>query len=704
MRFLVILPRVAAPSQHYLLPAGMAYIASALRSAGHEVRGLNLNQSTDLAAKVIARAVEGWRPDVIATGGLSAHYRAISYVVQGCRSEVPGVPVILGGGLLSSEPELIMGAMAPDYGVIGEGERTVLQLAECIEGRRRPEEVQGIIYRDAAGTLVRTAAAPAIRDLASLPYPDYGIFDLEGFFAHRLPNDTRGTSVVEQPREMCVVASRSCPYRCTFCYHPIGNVYRERSLDDVVAEVVHWKERYGINMLTILDELFSMKRDRVMEFCRRVAPLDLKWCAQMRVTDLDEETLAAMKASGCWGISYGFESGSDTVLKSMKKHIRAADIERAVEMTFAAGIQVQGNFIFGDVAETASTVTETLSMWLRLRKNQIWMFPIEVYPGTPLYLDAVAKGQIRDPAGYIAAGCPCVNLTAMNDAENLRTHIALLVLSNAYNSTPAEVLRLEEMPDHPLRGRILAMTVRCPHCDTTMEYRNISPQGVAKFSCRACNRRFDVPPFLGSGGPPSSFRLSTGYRFVPEHRDQVEAFIARGEGIRQVSRQTMEIVLLGETYLVPSAIVPRDVRYGLANLYWVAPEGRIQPFHCYNPDDFRALSCERYGGPRWAGILAQAPEGVVLAGPLEETREAWGWAEAGAVQAWFYDPFRGDRPLEPGEIADLAEAPGAAVVCASACGQRAVLDRVASLGREGIPFFDDALLPSLAPVLSGARD
>jgi len=697
MRFLIILPRVAAPTQHYLLPAGTAYIASALRRAGHEVRGLNLNQSTDLAAQGIARAVEAWRPDVVATGGLSAHYRAIKYVVEGCRSVMPGVPVILGGGLLSSEPELIMAAMGPDYGVIGEGEETIVQLAECMEGRRRPEEVNGIIYRDAGGALVKTAPAPAIRDLGALAYPDYDLFDLEGFFAHRLPNDTRGTSVVEQPREMCIVASRSCPYRCTFCYHPIGNVYRERSLDDLMAEVVHWKDRYGINMLTILDELFSLKKDRVLEFCRRVAPLDLKWCAQMRVTDLDEETLAAMKDSGCWGISYGFESGSDKVLKSMKKHILAKDIERAVEMTFAAGIQVQGNFIFGDVAETVETVTDTLTMWLRTRKNQIWMFPIEVYPGTPLYLDAVAKGQIRDPAGFIAAGCPPVNLTGMSDAENLRTHIALLILSNAYNSTPAQVLSIRDMPPHPLRGRVLAMTVQCPHCETVAEFRNIAPEGVTKFSCRTCNRRFDVPSFLAAGGPPPAFRLSMHFKFDPSQREAVAGFISRGEGIRRVSDQTLEIQLLGETYLVPSAIVPRDVRYGLANIYWVSPEGAIEPFHCYNPDDFRALSCGRFAGPRWNQLLASAPESLVLAGPVEETRALWAHAGPEPPDVQFYDPFREDRALQAGEIGDLAAIGRRAVICASACRQQAVMDRLADAGHPGTPFFDPAALPGLIP-------
>ena len=706
MRFLIILPRVSAPHQHYLLPAGIAYIASVLEKAGHEVIGLNLNQSTDLAGKVIAEAVRLNRPDAIATGALSAHYRSIKYVLEGCRAAVPGVPIIMGGGLLSSEPELIMNALGPDYGVIGEGERTIVELAERLGAGVEPVDVDGLIFRRSNGTLHRTPPRAAIKDLESLPYPNYELFDLEGYFQYRLPNDNRGTTVVEQPREICVVASRSCPYQCTFCYHPIGNTYRERSLDDVLAEIQYWKEKHQINLLTILDELFSIKKERLMEFCRRIAPLDLKWCAQMRVTDVDEAALAAMKESGCWGISYGFESGCDEVLTSMKKHTKSRDIDRAVEMTFAAGIQVQGNFIFGDVAETVESVTETLSMWLRTRKNQIWMFPIEVYPGTKLYKDAVSSGLIRNPEGFIAAGCPPVNITAMSPEENLRTHLAMLILSNAYNATPAKVLAVREMAPHPKRGRILSLTICCPHCQTEIVYDNISPQGATKFSCRVCNRRFDIPPFDQADDYPPAFRLSAAFKPSPEQKQSVRRFLAEGEGIRSVSPHALQVDLLGERYLVPSEITPQDVRYGTANIYWLSPEGGIEPFICYNPDEFRALFCERYAAPRWTQLLGGTgtlPDGAfVLAGPLDDTKALWSWVPGQYKhrQIHFWDPARERAAEETSEVDSgwILRHPEVPILVAAAIKQRQISDRVEAMGREAQAFFDAHALAVLRKV------
>ena len=148
-----------------------------------------------------------------------------------------------------------------------------------------------------------------------------------------------------------------------------------------------------------------MKRERVLEFCRRIKPYHVNWDVQMRVTDPDPEMLDAMRDAGCRLGSYGLESGSQAVLQSMRKHTKIPDLVRAVDMTYSARLQVQGNYIFGDPAETVDSAAETFSLWLKQRKVGINMIPIEVYPGTPLYKGAVKNGLIPvviEPAAHAA--------------------------------------------------------------------------------------------------------------------------------------------------------------------------------------------------------------------------------------------------------------------------------------------------------------
>ncbi len=578
MRVLVVLPKfVAKPGQYYLLPVGLPYISAALKQAGFEVECLNLNHEAAAPEALIPRVILERQIDLVLTGGLSAHYHAVRQVINAARTAGPQLKTIIGGGLLSSEPELIMGALGADIGVIGEGEDTVVEVVRALMQGQPLENVAGLIYWEAPGRLRQTPARAAIRDLDRIPFPDYEGFGVDQYLDLQLPNTERDFHPFDNPRRLSIISSRSCPYNCTFCYHPIGNVYRQRSLDNLFQEIEYLKDRYRINMLIILDELFSLDQDRLYEFCRRMKPLGLKWEAQIRVDNIDREMLAAMKDSGCYCISYGLESGSDVVLKSMRKNIRVEEIKRALEMTWEAGIGVQGNFLFGDPAETLETAAETLDLWLQLKKHNIYMVPVELYPGTGIYKKALTKGVIQDRLAFIEAGCPVENLTDLSQEQFLQILLLVHLLRKAYQSSPARLLALQEQPGPDRQGRrLLRMKVQCPHCQQVVEYGNMDLAGHRKIGCRACNRRFDLASLSDPAYRPLHYALSSRYQYQPDHAQEIRGFLnldqktwLLAENVR-IDRQdrTFQLVrLLGSLFLVPETFTAQEIRDHQAPLF-----------------------------------------------------------------------------------------------------------------------------------------
>ena len=152
--------------------------------------------------------------------------------------------------------------------------------------------------------MVRTPPRPLIQDIDPLPWPDYDGVEMDKYVD--LNGNTDGGGLLfshhDDPRMVPIMTSRGCPFKCTFCcYELIETKYRARDLDDVMAEVEHLIERFGINTLFISDDLFSLKKSRMMEFCERIKPLNLNWQCSLRVKPLERETLEIMRDAAANG-------------------------------------------------------------------------------------------------------------------------------------------------------------------------------------------------------------------------------------------------------------------------------------------------------------------------------------------------------------------------------------------------------------------
>lgn len=501
MKLLIVVPRANlgnSVNYKYLLPLGLAYISSVLKQAKHTVDCFNANHYEGTIDNLLGKMLTQNKYDYVLTGGLSTSYNQIKMITEAVHKSDCDTGLILGGGLISSEPEIMLDNLMPDYIVIGEGEKTIVGLIKCLELKDDLSQVAGIGYRDLNGTIRLNKPAMPIEDLDSIPYPDFAGFEFAKYLDQMRPTDQYFYDLFDQPRVYPIVCSRSCPFLCTFCFHPAGNKYRQRSVDSIMAELTVMVKRYRINTIAIYDELFSNNRAWLYEFCRRFKAFtaglawECRWTCQMRVDKMDEEVLKTMKDAGCYMVSYGLESYSPVVLKSMKKHITTQQIARAVEDTYKNQISLQGNFIFGDSAETTKTANETLDYWKKHSYAGIMLGFINPYPGTDIYQHCVKRGIIKDKLDFIANHIFDVfNMSQTmteKEFEKLKVDIYEAELKYRIYAVPHSV---EQQKDG-----LHNINVRCPHCREVINYKNYPLTVKAYYCfmvyCRSCRCRFFV--------------------------------------------------------------------------------------------------------------------------------------------------------------------------------------------------------------------
>jgi len=488
---------------NYFFPLGLGYISSVMKKEGYDVDCLNLNHHEGTIEKIMNKFLDKKSYDFACTGNNALGYN-ITEIIANCVHEHDTKPsFILGGPIITSEPELVFNELKPDFGIIGEGERTIIELLEHLEKNKRDfKKVKGIVYKDENGKAVFTGKREPIENIDSLPWPDFEGFEFEKQLDNLHSNYHYSTHIFDYPRVYPILGSRGCPFNCTFCYH--YDRYRQRSIDNVMEELTTMVKKYKINVILPYDECLSANRERLYELCRRIKKLreeiswDLKWCPQLTVHNIDKESIKVLKDSGVDTISYGFESYSPIVLKSMRKPITPELINRTFHETINAGIGIQANLIFGDVAETKETAKETLDWWKKNCKGQIGMGFIQPYPGSEIYNYCLKKGIIKDKLNFIKNEISqghWFNMTEkMSDEEIKQLKKEILDLTSEYCEFVRPISITKTKPN------IYEFRVKCPFCSEINDYKNCFIKNIWSYGfymvCRHCHMRFFIVSFI----------------------------------------------------------------------------------------------------------------------------------------------------------------------------------------------------------------
>lgn len=355
-------------------PLGLGYIVSYLRQHGIAA---NLVDCTFLSENEAMEQVRRSKPDIIGIYSMfsmkAPALRMAKLLKKDCEMLVVGGPL----------PTLRAEDFLDDFDVVGvgEGEATMLELAEAVEGHRSLSTIEGITYRSEGNEkrVMRTPDREAIQDLDSLPFPARDQLDNGAYRQHY--RDRFGYTTTS------VITSRGCPFSCDFCSRAVfGQEFRTRSAVNIVDEMERVRA-LGYERVWFSDDCFTLHKKRLLSICDEMVRrrLDINWECLSRVDTIDKQTAHSMRKAGCVRVFFGLESGNDGVLKLMNKQTTTRESEKAVLTMKAAGMQVGAFFIVGYPGETDDTILDTLRFASSLPLDYLSFSVPYPIPGTPLY-------------------------------------------------------------------------------------------------------------------------------------------------------------------------------------------------------------------------------------------------------------------------------------------------------------------------------
>ncbi|MFA5319838.1 MAG: radical SAM protein [Candidatus Omnitrophota bacterium] len=372
------------------VPYGLLSVAAAIRQAGYEVMVVDAANS-DYGIQEAADVIMALRPDYIGISAVTVSVKNAGMLADEIKKRKKDTLIMLGGMHISAIPERTLREFPGiDIGVVGEGEETVVELLRTLKNNACLGTVKGIVFRSGSG-VVKTDARPFICELDSIPLPAWDLLTDRRTF-YRLS----ATSHIRLPAAP-IVTSRGCTANCIFCScKAMFGELRCFSVRYVIRMIKQLINEYGIKDISIYDDNFISRKERVYEFCETIRDEKLRfsWSCYSRVDHGDEKLFRMMKKCGCWQISYGIESGSQRILDFIGKGITVDQIVKTVDLTKDAGLRARGFFMLGHLSEDRLSIKETLRLLLKLKLDDFHIAYYNPFPGTTTALLAERYGTV----------------------------------------------------------------------------------------------------------------------------------------------------------------------------------------------------------------------------------------------------------------------------------------------------------------------
>lgn len=378
---MIALAIISTPEYMDIPPLSLLYVGGALRKAGYEVEVFHCqSDQIEACAKRIVKRDPLFLGISVFTGNQTKFSAQLSREVRK-RSDIP---IVWGGIHPSLVPGQTLGEDYIDCIIIGEGEEAIVELARAIEKKRSFRDIRGIGYKR-NGKPHFTGQRPLIRNLDDYRL-DWDLVDVRKYYL----------SLWDCKRVLKFITSRGCPYNCTFCYNQRFNrgIWRAHSIDFIVSEIQRLKGEYNIDGVGFYDDNFFSNPKRAIEILTRI---DLPWGVLTYIKEINRERMEKFRRIHCREMVFGFESGSDRILKLINKRFTVKDIIDGVRLlSDYKDIRVAGSFIIGLPTETWEEIGNTIRLFLKLADIHPKIgYTIGMYlpfPGTDLYELAVKSG------------------------------------------------------------------------------------------------------------------------------------------------------------------------------------------------------------------------------------------------------------------------------------------------------------------------
>lgn len=311
--------------------------------------------------KIISNEIEKNKVPVIGFYAAADNIRIVKHIITWIKTKYPYIITIIGGPQAIGLDYHFFSDSKNDYAIVGEGEIPLhMLLSSIIDKDCLIEEVPAIVYPDyeKKKLIINQCDNAVIKDLDIIPYPT-----MQDSLLRNL----------RQGKMAGIITGRGCPNHCTFCYEGANakNV-RFRSIDNVMEEIDYIIENNSkFEYLNIYDDTFTLRKDRVLDFCKKISKRNIKWFCEGHVTFVlkNSDVISEMIKAGMLCIQFGIESGSNKVLQGYNKKTDYHMIVEAITICKKMGIHgITGNFIIGGAFETVETIEESK----RLAKDLIY--------------------------------------------------------------------------------------------------------------------------------------------------------------------------------------------------------------------------------------------------------------------------------------------------------------------------------------------
>ncbi len=377
---------------------GLLYIAGYLRDHGYdnvilenrffgpdyEYRGRDQTRED-----IINKLVE-IKPKIIGFTSSTIEIYEVVAMNRKLKSEFNFISIIGGPHATALPKEMIN--LGFNFIVIGEGEATALELVRELQNENPDfSKIKGIAYRNSAGEIIVNESRP-LMDIANLSLPAYDKIKMEKYT--KMSDEViRGVPI----KAAVVMASRGCPYVCTFCAcnRVYGHRVRYRSMINIKQEIQHLRDKYNVEGIWFADDTMTISKEHIKNICAIMKELKMFWGAQARVDLADEKIIKLMKDSGCLQLDFGVESGSQRILDEIvNKKVKLEQTKTTFALCKKYGIRTHASFMLGLPTETDSEAAETLKFAQKLKPNWYAFGIFTPLPGTELYEKYYAPGEI----------------------------------------------------------------------------------------------------------------------------------------------------------------------------------------------------------------------------------------------------------------------------------------------------------------------
>ena len=358
---------------------GIAILSAVLRTEGHQTSLIHITQSVNQSGFI--QQIEREGPDLICFSSTSHMYLYVKDLASCLVKARIEVPTIYGGIHPTIAPDEAVQIEGIDMICRGEGERAIVELCQKLEKNEDPSSIQNLwVKKD--GKIIKNTLRPLIEDLDVLPFADRDIFSYEKLFCERKGIGT-------------FMASRGCPYDCTYCCnHLLRKIYNEdekpvrfRSVDNIIAEISQALKRFPfISRLVFDDDIFFLHRSWSEEFAEKYRrKINLPFECHARADITDASTIDLLKEAGCYLLKFGIESGNESIRKRvLHRHMDNNQIKTAFATAKKAGLQTMSYNMVGMPYDTPETILESIKLNASIGVDHLYFTIYQPYQGTQL--------------------------------------------------------------------------------------------------------------------------------------------------------------------------------------------------------------------------------------------------------------------------------------------------------------------------------